>query len=139
MSAVMMGHAAFYEYPHRVPINSNTICSCFCHQPHYALALTPCFCACNYNPVIKIAVDNSMNEKINDIEKRLEDSINKINKRIEALEQVMLEYGVRTRLLMESQKPYECPVCKGMTKFKVYGKTEEAKCPACEGKGIVWQ
>ena len=60
----------------------------------------------------------------------LTERLNEFDKRLAAIERFLN--------VADKKFPYECPVCKGMCNFSVFGKDTIAPCPACEGKGIVW-
>lgn len=63
------------------------------------------------------------------------DQLIQIEKRLEEIE----KWKKTAKILCDqSKKPHACPVCKGMCEFAVFGKDKTAPCPACEGKGIVW-
>jgi hypothetical protein len=70
------------------------------------------------------------------------DENKKISRRVDELEKVFICFKQDFETSMEYMKakhPHKCPICDGMRKFKVFGKDIEADCPACEGKGIVWE
>lgn len=77
-----------------------------------------------------------------DFESFIDENQGKMQIKVEKLEGMVqfIRALVNAKICADSKdnKPHTCPVCDGMKKFKVFGKDKEADCPACEGKGIVW-
>ena len=84
-----------------------------------------------YNKILE-RVENleTMNKEILEYHQYLHGMVKAIGERLKRCED-------RKITVMEN-KPHECPVCKGMCTFAVFGENRQANCPTCKGKGIVW-